>query len=130
MKKYYYIVLTLIAGIGLFLFSIDFSEPKESVTPETFGSSDIVFDTITQVKDSIVQEQGDCIATQRRCTQMLKHMRGVKEVEVHEYGDPRIGYGYQVFIKDGVTTTSIGYGYEAESRTWIRVAPIKVASST
>ncbi len=40
------------------------------------------------------------------------------QIEVHQYKAPGNNYGYQIFLRSDKGTKSIGYGKEAQSRTW------------
>jgi len=55
-------------------------------------------------------------------TGKFEHVRG-KNYTVHEYVTPKGERGFQIIYSDSVATYSVGYGPEAESRSWVRLNP-------
>ena len=43
-------------------------------------------------------------------------------IRVTVYDNPREGKGYQIIVRDGKSLFSVGYGPEAESRTWQQIS--------
>ena len=72
--------------------------------------------------DILNQEQSDYIKNNSKYLQKKRYNDGDLDIEVHEYLCPNGSIGYQVFFykKDGENEyiKSIGYGQEADSRTY------------
>lgn len=126
-------VLIIIGTLYLGFHQPEPEPPVEVVLDKPLG----VIKTVAQLRDDKEQEQSDYFTDNGRYDQVQRYTRNGKEIRVDVYEASERSYncqkavrdsktscfGYQIIIKEGATTTSTGYGVEAEGRTWIRVVP-------